>query len=70
MFSNIQPQLQPHLPQVIPAVAADAANLPIRAVHEISLNGSVASVKGTPAFGVYAASKAAIRLLCEPGRRI
>jgi NAD(P)-dependent dehydrogenase (short-subunit alcohol dehydrogenase family) len=27
----------------------------------IILNGSVASVKGTPAFGVYAASKAAIR---------
>src|ERR1700689_4884814 len=29
----------------------------------IILNGSVASVKGTPAFGVYAASKAAIRSL-------
>src|SRR5216684_6101030 len=27
----------------------------------LSFNGSVASVKGTPAFGVYAASKAAIR---------
>jgi NAD(P)-dependent dehydrogenase (short-subunit alcohol dehydrogenase family) len=34
----------------------------------IILNGSVASVKGTAAFGVYAASKAAIRSLsCEPG---
>jgi NAD(P)-dependent dehydrogenase (short-subunit alcohol dehydrogenase family) len=27
----------------------------------IILNGSIASMKGTPAFGVYAASKAAIR---------
>jgi len=29
----------------------------------IILNGSVASIKGTPAFGVYAASKAAVRSL-------
>src|SRR5947199_236675 len=34
----------------------------------IILNGSVASVKGTAAFGVYAASKAAIRY--EPGLQI
>jgi len=36
----------------------------------IILNGSVASVKGTAAFGVYAASKAAIRSSYELGLQI
>jgi len=36
----------------------------------IILNGSVASVKGTAAFGVYAASKAAIAPSSEPGLTI
>jgi hypothetical protein len=36
----------------------------------IVLNGSVESVKGTPAFGVYGATKAALRSFSEPGRRI
>jgi NAD(P)-dependent dehydrogenase (short-subunit alcohol dehydrogenase family) len=36
----------------------------------IILTGSVASVKGTAAFGVYAASKAAIRFSYVPGPRI
>ena len=36
----------------------------------IILNGSVASAKGTAAFGVYAASKAATALSREPGRQI
>jgi NAD(P)-dependent dehydrogenase (short-subunit alcohol dehydrogenase family) len=35
----------------------------------IILTGSVAGVKGTPAFGVYGATKAAIPLSCEPGPR-
>src|SRR5437899_6671703 len=33
----------------------------------IILTGSVGSVKGTPAFGVYGATKAAIRNSCGPG---
>ena len=36
----------------------------------IILNGSVASVKGTAAFGVYGATKAALVRLCGPGRWI
>jgi Short-chain dehydrogenases of various substrate specificities len=33
----------------------------------IILIGSVASVKGTPAFGTYGATKAAFAIWCEPG---
>jgi NAD(P)-dependent dehydrogenase (short-subunit alcohol dehydrogenase family) len=36
----------------------------------IILTGSIAGVKGIPAFGVYSATKAAIRSLCDPGHPI
>jgi hypothetical protein len=36
----------------------------------IILNGSVAGVKGTPAFGVYGATKSAPAHSSEPGPRI
>jgi len=41
--------------------------LPLLNVALDILNGSVASVKGTAAFGVYGATKAALRSSSEPG---